>query len=126
MTTGTTLANSSSSSPAKNGRASTVAKPVRDLTPSVDVFENADELLLLADMPGATAESVAVNVEGGQITIEAQRALHGESVRYRRMFQLPSTIDPEGISAELRDGVLHVHLKKSEKAKRRVIAVRSS
>jgi len=122
MTTATTLATNS----ANNGRASTMAKAIRDLTPSVDVFENDDEILLLADMPGATAESVAVQVEGGQISIEAQRALHGETMRYRRTFQLPSTIDADGISAELHDGVLHVHLKKSEKAKRRVISIRSS
>jgi HSP20 family molecular chaperone IbpA len=124
MNTGTTLATNT----ATNARASTMAKRIRDLTPSVDVFENADEYLLLADMPGATADSVAVQVEGGQSTLEAQRSMQqGEnSVRYRRQFQLPSTIDPDGISAELRDGVLHVHLKKSEKAKRRVISIRST
>lgn len=125
MNTGTTLATKT----APNGRASTAAKRIRNLTPSVDVLESADEYLLLADMPGATAESVVVQVEGGHITIEAERPMaqpQGESTRYRRQFQLPSTIDPDGISAELRDGVLHVHLKKSEKAKRRVISIRSS
>lgn len=122
MSTGTTLATTSS----KNGRAPTVAKPMRHVTPSVDVFENDDELLLLADMPGATAESVCVNVEGGQLTIEAQRNVHSESLRYRRTFQLSNTIDTESISAELRDGLLELRLKKSEKAKRRTIPVRSS
>lgn len=125
MNTGTTLATKA----APNGRASTAAKRTRTLTPSVDVLENADEYLLLADMPGATAESVVVQVEGQHITIEAQRPTmqpQGESTGYRRQFQLPSTIDQDGISAELRDGVLHVHLRKSEKAKRRVISIRSS
>jgi HSP20 family protein len=121
--TGTTLMTNGAT---KNRRASTVANPIRDLTPSVDVLENQDEYLLLADMPGATAESVAVQVEGRAITIEAPRTTAGGSQRYRRMFQLPSTIDPDGISAELRDGVLYVHLKKSERAKRRVISIRSS
>lgn len=122
MTTGTTLA----TQPAKNGRATTMAKPIRDRTPNVDVFENDDELLLLADMPGAGPDSVSALVEAGQITIQAERVMHGESTRYRRIFQLPSTVDQDGITAELRDGVLEVHLKKSEKAKRRVIAVRAS
>lgn len=125
MTTGTTLTTTGASR-AKNGRASTTAKPIRDLRPSVDVLENDAELLLLADMPGASAESIAIQVEDGQIAIEAQRAMHGENVRYRRVFQLPRMVDPDGISAELRDGVLNVHLKKSEQAKRRVISVRSS
>jgi HSP20 family molecular chaperone IbpA len=125
MTTATTLTTTGAGR-ANNGRAATMAKPIRDLTPSVDVLENDDELLLLADMPGASAESVAVQVEGGQIALEARRAMRGENTRYRRVFQLPSIVDPEGISAELRHGVLHVHLKKSEQAKRRVISVRSS
>lgn len=125
MTIGTTLSTTGASS-AKNGRASTMAKPIRDLRPSVDVLENDAELLLLADMPGASAESIVVQVDDRQIAIEAQRTMHGESMRYRRVFQLPSIVDPDGISAELRDGVLHVHLKKSEQAKRRVISVRSS
>jgi HSP20 family molecular chaperone IbpA len=126
MTSATTLTTHKATNGAKNGRASTMAKPIRDLMPAVDVFENDDEVLLLADTPGATAESIAVSVEAGQITLEAERAAHGASLRYRRTFQLPSMIDQDGISAELRDGVLHVHLKKSEKAKRRMIAVRSS
>jgi HSP20 family protein len=125
MTTATTLTTTGASR-AKNGRASTMAKPIRDLTPSVDVLENDAELLLLADMPGASAESIAIQVEGGQIAIEARRAMQSESMRYRRVFQLPSMVDPDGISAELHDGVLHVHLKKSEQAKRRVISVRAS
>lgn len=126
MTSATTLTTHEATNGAKNGRAATMAKPIRDLIPAIDVFENDDEVLLLADMPGATAESVAVNVEAGQITIDAERALHGASLRYRRTFELPSMIDEDAISAELRDGVLHLHLKKSEKAKRRVIAVRSA
>lgn len=120
--TGTTLMTNST----KNVRPSMVAKPIRDLIPSVDVLENQDEYLLLADMPGATAETVSAQVEGDAITIEAERTMRGDSERYRRMFQLPSTIDPDGISAELREGVLHVHLKKSERAKRRVVSIRSS
>ena len=121
--TGTTLTTNGAT---KKARASTIAKPIRQLTPSVDVFENQDEYLLLADMPGATAESVAVQIEGRAITIEAQRTMPSGSQRYRRMFQLPSMIDPDGISAELRDGVLLVHIKKAEQAKRRVISIRSS
>jgi HSP20 family protein len=126
MTSATTLTTHKATNGAKNGRTTSMAKPIRDLIPAIDVFENDDEVLLLADMPGATAESVAVNVEAGQITIEAERAVHGASLRYRRTFELPSMIDEDAISAELRDGVLRLHLKKSEKAKRRVIAVRSA
>jgi HSP20 family protein len=99
----------------------------REITPRVDVYENPDELLMLADMPGASADSVYVRLEGEQLTLEAERALNSQaSVRYFRVFRMPATIDANGISAELKSGVLHVHLKKSEAAKPRTIPIRSS
>ena len=103
------------------------ARMSREVTPRVDVYENADELLMLADMPGAQADSVQVRLEGGQLTLEAERALTKDaSIRYLRMFRVPAMADPNGISAELKSGVLHVHLKKSEAAKPRSIPIRAS
>jgi HSP20 family protein len=100
--------------------------PARELRPRVDVYENADELLMLADMPGANASSVAIRLENSLLTMTADRtAANGQNVRYHRAFQVPDTVDPEKISAELKQGVLHVHLSKSERAKPRTIAIRS-
>ena len=96
-------------------------------SPAVDIFENESSITLLADMPGAQADSVQVRLEGGQLTLEAERALTSEaSIRYLRMFRVPTMADPNGISAELKNGVLHVHLKKSEAAKPRTIPIRAS
>lgn len=101
--------------------------PVRVFQPRVDVYENADELLLLADVPGASADSVDIRYEDELLTLEAQRtAAAGPNLRYRRAFQVPDTVDPERITAELKQGVLHVHLRKSAKAKARTIEVRST
>ena len=50
----------------------------------------------------------------------------GDVVRYYRAFRMPEVIDPNGISADLKQSVLHVHVKKSEAAKPRVIPIRSS
>src|SRR5688500_1835433 len=107
---------------ARNGNGNgnvTLAAPARELTPAIDIYENSDELLLLADMPGATADSIAVTVEGPQLTVAAERPEHrGEArVRYQRAFRIPNTVDPDGISAELKDGVLHVRLQKVQAAK---------
>lgn len=100
--------------------------PVRELQPRVDVYENADELLLLADVPGATADSINVRYEDAELRLEAQRtAADGPKLRYSRAFALPDTIDPDRITAELKHGVLHVHLGKVEKAKPRSIAIRT-
>jgi HSP20 family molecular chaperone IbpA len=95
--------------------------------PRVDVYENADELLLLADMPGASAESVNIRYEDELLTLQAQRtaAADGPELRFQRAFQVPDTVDPEQISAELKQGVLHVHLRKTAKAKPRTIEIRS-
>jgi len=101
--------------------------PTRELRPRVDVYENAEELLMLADMPGATADSVGIRLENSLLTMTADRtAANGQSVRYRRAFQVPDTVDPEKITAELKQGVLHVHLHKTERAKPRKIAIHSA
>lgn len=101
--------------------------PVRELRPRIDLYENADELLMLADMPGANAKSVSIRIENALLTLTAERAsVAGQNIRYRRAFQVPDTVDPEQISAELKEGVLRVHLRKSERAKPRTIAIRSA
>jgi HSP20 family protein len=101
--------------------------PVRVFQPRVDVYENADELLLLADMPGASADSVNIRYEDELLTLQAQRtAADGPTLRYQRAFQVPDSVDPEQISAELKQGVLHVHLRKAERAKPRTIEIRST
>jgi HSP20 family protein len=107
---------------------STVQKslPSREVRPRVDVYENSDEVLLLADMPGATPDSVNIRLESSLLSVQSQRAgSDGQAVRYHRAFQVPDTVDPEKISAELKNGVLQVHLRKSERAKPRNIAIRA-
>jgi HSP20 family molecular chaperone IbpA len=101
--------------------------PVRVYQPRVDVYENAEELLLLADVPGASAESVNIRYEDELLTLQAQRtAANGPNLRYERAFHLPESVDPEQISAELKQGVLHLHLRKAERAKPRTIQIQSS
>jgi HSP20 family protein len=112
--------------PHEDQRLSQPARPVREVRPLVDVYENADELLMRADMPGASAESVKIRVENSLLTLQAQRESADSTLQYYRAFQVPDSVDPEGISAELKQGVLHVQLKKHERAKPRVIQIRSN
>jgi HSP20 family molecular chaperone IbpA len=105
------------------------------VAPRVDVYENANELLLVADMPGATKESVSIQLDKGQVTIEASR---GDEVTgsplvaeyrptdYARVFAIPQGIDGSKIDAQLNGGVLRLRLPKSEALKPRRIEVRSS
>jgi HSP20 family protein len=105
------------------------------VAPRVDVYENANELLLVADVPGVTKESVSIQLDKGQVTIEASRAdeIAGSPLvaeyrpaDYARVFSIPQGIDASKIDAQLSGGVLRLRLPKSEALKPRRIEVRSS
>jgi len=99
---------------------------VRQLTPAVDIYENEREYLVMADLPGVSPEALHVQYEPPELVIQGDRPANGvPAIRYARAFQLDSSIDPEGISAELVGGVLRVRLPKKAAARPRKIAVRS-
>ena len=113
------------------------AEPVEQkretVAPPVDVYENGDELLLVADVPGATPDGIDVRLEKGQLTIEAKRTEDtprtpvSTEVRprdYLRVFSVPQGIDASKIDAQLAAGVLRLRLPKSEALKPRRIEVR--
>ncbi len=106
------------------------------MLPPVDIVEDAAGITLLADMPGADRETLAIDVDGDTLTIEAQVTL-GEasgmqpvyvevrSPRYRRSFTLSRELDTSRIEAGLKDGVLRLRLPKLEEARPRRIEVRA-
>jgi HSP20 family protein len=101
------------------------------VTPRVDVYENHDEILLIADFPGVPKDSLWVGLDGSELVIEGMQLAHEGQPRVRpmafsRTFRIPNTVDPNGVSAELAEGVLRVHLAKSEAAKPKRIEVRSA
>lgn len=85
--------------------------------PAIDVFESSDEVLVVADVPGASADELRVRVDHEILTIEADR--------YERELRLPSGIDATKIVAETKHGTLLLHLPKAEAAKARTIPVRA-
>jgi len=101
------------------------------VTPPVDIYENQDEILLVADFPGVPKDSLWVGLEGSQLVIEGTQPAHegppqARPLAFSRTFRVPNTVDPNGVSAELAEGVLRVHLAKSEAAKPKRIEVRSA
>lgn len=101
------------------------------VSPPVDVYENMHEILVVADFPGVPTESLSVRLDGSELLIEGTQAAAGDGMPLRplhfsRAFRVPNTIDPGGIHAELSNGVLRVHLEKSEAAKPRRIEVKAS
>ena len=105
---------------------------LRQVTPLVDIYENDDEILLHAEMPGVTKDEITVNIDNGNLALTGVRSMSkggaaeweefGE-VEYQRVFSVPQTIDVNKVSAELKDGVLALHLPKSEAAKPKQIKI---
>jgi len=104
--------------------------------PNVDILEKPDELLVLADVPGATPETIDVKFEDGTLTIHAQVEPRQDAQTqyllaeygvgdFVRSFEVSEAIDSAKISAEYADGVLTLHLPKAEAVKPRVIKVQS-
>jgi HSP20 family protein len=114
-------------------RAAEKIHPRPGVASPVDVFENAEELLVVADLPGVTEGDLSIRVEKGELTFEGRRtdaAEIGVSAEglpdYRRSFLVPQGIDAEKIVAVLQAGVLRVHLPKSAALKPRQIPIRTS
>lgn len=106
----------------------------RFLTPDTDIFEDGDNIYLVADMPGVDKKSVDIAVEKNILTIKGYvepTAHDGHKVTfreygssdYRRSFRLSDDIDNDKIEASMENGVLRVLLPKSGPARIRKIPV---
>jgi HSP20 family protein len=105
------------------------------VAPLVDIVENDQEILLYADMPGVDRKDITINIDNGRLSLSGVRevkpvgAINWEEfgdIEYRRTFSVPQTIDVSAVNAELKDGVLLLHLPKSEAAKPRQIEIRAA
>lgn len=103
------------------------------VTPAVDIYENDEEILLIADFPGVAKDQVSVNLDRDVLTIEGRRVSGIEkgpiSTEYPefellRSFTLPSGVDPDKVSAKIEHGVLQVHLPKHAALRPRKIDIR--
>jgi HSP20 family protein len=89
------------------------------------VFENADEVLIVADVPGVPASAVDVRVEDGTLTLQARRSSEPEAI-FARTFRIPPGVDHPNISAEAKNGTVIVRLPKVAAVKPRKIAVQGA
>ncbi len=92
------------------------------VAPRCDVFENKDEVLLVADLPGVGQDALKIDVDDDRISLEGRR----EKYDFRRSFVMPDGIDRDKITAELKHGVLWLHLPKAAAVKPRRISVKAS
>jgi len=104
-------------------------------TPVADIFEGEDELRLYLDLPGVRPEDVELRFERNELTVHGRVAprQHEENVlaeydtrEFHRAFRISEEVDPDQISATLKDGVLTLRLPKSDRVKPRKISVRGA
>ena len=105
-------------------------------TPNVDIFENKDEIVLEAELPGMNREDFELTFENNVLTLRGERRFEkkDEADNYHRVeraygaftrsFTLPQTVSGENASAEYKNGVLRVVLRKREEVKARRIEIK--
>ena len=117
---------------ARTGQSGELTNQLPLTMPAIDVFENDSEILLHADMPGVVKEDISVNIDNGKMTLTGIRRLHTTGAanwreftdtEFRRIFSVPQSIDIDKVHAELKEGVLRLHLPKSDAAKPRQIEI---
>lgn len=106
-------------------------------TPACDIFEDNDEVVIRAALAGVDPKDVDIRFENGTLTLKGERKMEKEEKKdnyhrvemsygfFTRNFSLPSTVDPDKISASARNGVLEVHLPKRAEAKPKSIQVKA-
>lgn len=104
-------------------------------SPTADIIENDKEYLIKAELPGVKKEDVKITVENGVITLSGERKQEKESKEdnelrverfygaFSRSFVLPDDANSEGIRAESKDGVLSIHIPKTESKKPKPIQI---
>lgn len=107
-------------------------RPVPVFAPEVDIYETAEALVVLADLPGVGSESLSIHLEKDVLTLEGEAAgaeptnyliQEYRTGRYRRQFTISEAIDREKITAHLKNGELKLVLPKAAAAKPQKIAV---
>lgn len=105
--------------------------PLWRATPEMDVYESGNEYLIVLDVPGATAESVNVQVMGTELFIRAEQSPspHQGDVAlaaFERRLELPGEVDANSAVAELKEGVLEIKIAKGVASRRVKIPVNAN
>ncbi len=104
--------------------------------PRADIYETADAITVVADMPGVDESTVRVMLEDNVLSINGTvEPVQPEGYElafseyrvgdFERAFTLSDQIDRDGIEATVRDGVLRLHLPKITEARRRTITIKA-
>lgn len=101
-----------------NQKAGRIAKP------RVDIVEQDGTLMLMADMPGVSAETLEITLENSELTLSGNA--DDRDVVYQRAFTIGQRIDQDSIAANVKDGVLTLTLPRLPEAEPKKITVQSA
>ena len=103
--------------------------------PAVDIYEEQENIVIKAELPGVSKDGISVDVKGRVLTLKGERSVDNEVKeekyyrrersygRFERAFTLPTEVDPDAVKAEYSDGVLKIMVPKPESQKPKQIAV---
>ena len=109
--------------------------PATTWNPLVDIFENDNEVVVKAELPGMSAKDIDLRLENNILTLRGERRferetkeenyhrVEGQYGAFARSFALPSAVNGDKVTAEHKDGVLKVVLPKQAERKLKSIAV---
>lgn len=105
-------------------------------TPAVDLYEEKDEIVAKAELPGMTKDDIQINLIDGLLTIKGEKK-KSEEVKekdyyrseraygaFTRSLALPAEVNAEKVRATFKNGILEIHLPKTEEAKKKEIQVK--
>lgn len=107
----------------------------RTWAPAVDIYENENDIVLKAELPGVDPKDVEVRVEDSTLYLKGERKFEKETKEenyhrversygsFARSFSLPNSIDSEKVKAEYKDGLLKLILPKREESKPKTIKI---
>lgn len=109
---------------------------VEELSPTVDIYEEGDTLVVKAELPGIKKEDLNVTITKNRITLSGEKK-HEKKVEkkdyhwcestygtFSRSFRLPDDVNGEAADAEFHDGVLEIRIPKTEETKTKKITVK--
>lgn len=103
--------------------------------PSVDIFENDNEVVIKAELPGMNAKDIEVKLENNVLVLRGERRFEKEAKEenyhrvereygtFSRSFSLPVAVDADKVTAEYKDGILRIVLPKKEEIKPKPIKI---
>lgn len=111
-------------------------RPISLEAPALDVYEQKDDLIVKAEIPGLTKDEIDISLEGNTLTIKGEKKKEEEIkeedyYRCERMFgafsrsvELPVEVQADKVNASFKNGVLEIRLPKTEEAKKNVVKVK--